>query len=351
MFSFLEKKLVAVDLGTSSIKIAEIEVGRKGPVLTKFGVFPLNPHTISNGEILESAVVAQSLETLARTSKTKRKHVATGMWGASIIVKKISMPKMDEALINDQIKWEAEQYIPFDINEISLEHHVLKNRSGSSESMEVLLIAAKQEFIFRFIEVIEAAQLKCAVIDVCGFALANCFEANYGVLDGTVALLNIGAGSTNFVVLDGGDIIFCRDIAVGGQTHTLEINKSMGVSLPEAESLKISASLGQEVPPEVNNIIATTNEQVIDEIRNSFEFFTATSSGTSIQRMFVSGGSIFVPGLVDGISKAVNLPYEVFDPFQRISYDSKNFQPDYISQIKAISPVALGLALRKLKET
>lgn len=345
---FGEKKIVALDIGTSSIKLAEVETSRKGPVLKKFAVHPLQPGLVAGGEIIESTSVAGAIDGLIKSSRSKRKHVATGMWGSSVIVKKISMPKMDEKLVAEQIKWEAEQYIPFDINEISLEHHVLRNRPGSSESMEVLLIAAKQEFIFRFIESVEVAGLKCAIIDVAGFALANCFEANYGARDGVAAILNIGAGVTNFVVVERGEIIFCRDIGVGGQAYTSEISKAMGVSLAEAEALKISASLGQEVPEEMNGIISNTNEQVVDEVRNSFDFFGATSSGLSAGRMYVTGGSIFVPGLVDQISRAVGTGYEVFDPFQNVSYDSKAFGADSVSQIKAISPVALGLAMRKI---
>lgn len=344
---FGEKKLVAVDIGTSSIKLCEVDVSRKGVVLKKFAVYPLTPGFVNGGEIVEVAAVGQCIATLVQTSKAKRKVAATGLWGASVIIKKIAMPKMDDNLVAEQIKWEAEQYIPFDINDISLEHHILARRSAASESLEVLLIAAKQEFLFRYVETVEAAGLRCSVLDVSGFALANCFELNYGVLDSTVALLNIGAGIANMVVIDRGEVIFCRDIAIGGNVYTDEIAKSMGVSPGEAESLKISASLGQEVPPDVNNILLQTNEQVVDEIRNSFEFYTATSSGASIQKIFVSGGSIFVPGLIDQISKSLNLPYEVFDPFIRITYDPKAFTPDAIAQIKAISPIALGLATRK----
>lgn len=346
---FGEKKVLALDIGTSSVKLAEIDSSRKGPVLKRFAVYPLSPGLVNGGEILDTSSVSQAIDALVRSSKSKRKQVSTAMWGNSVIVKKISMPKMEDKLVAEQIKWEAEQYIPFDINEISLEHHILRKHS-SMESMDVLLVAAKQEFLFRFMESIDSTGLRCSVVDVAGFALANCFEANYGVLDGVVAIVNIGAGVTNLVVLDKGEVIFCRDVPVGGSTYTSEINKQMGISLNEAEALKISASLGQEVPDEVNNILANTNEQVVEEIRNSFAFFGATSSGLAVNRMFVSGGSIFVPGLIDQVSKAVEVNYEIFDPFQRVTFDSKTLSADYISQIKAISPVALGLAMRKLND-
>lgn len=347
---FGEKKLVAIDIGTSSIKLAEVEASRRGPVLKKFAVYPLSPGLVVGGEINDAATVAGCISTLVKQNKVRTKFASTGLWGGSVIVKKISMPKMEPALVAEQVKWEAEQYIPFDINEISLEHYILQNRSASSESMEVLLVAAKQDFVFRSVEAVESAGLTCAVLDVSAFALANCFEANYGRLDGTVALLNIGAAVTNLVVLDKGEIIFCRDIQIGGNAYTTEIAKAMSVSVTEADSLKISASLGQEAPAEVNNLIAASSEQVVEEIRNSFEFYTATAAGAAIQRLYVSGGSIFIPGLIEQLSKSVSAPYEVFDPFLKITFDTKNFTADYISQIKAISPIAMGLAMRKPNE-
>lgn len=346
---FGEKKLVAIDIGTTSIKLAEVESSRRGPVLKRFAIYPLAPGLVTGGEITDAASVAAGIQTLVKSNKVRTKFASTGLWGGSVIVKKISMPKMEPALVAEQVKWEAEQYIPFDINEISLEHYILQNRD-SAESLDVLLIAAKQEFVFRSVETIESAGLTCAVLDVSAFALANCFEANYGHLDGTVALLNIGASVTNLVVLDRGEIIFCRDIPIGGGAYTNEIAKAMGISATEAESLKISASLGQEVPADVNNIISNASEQVVEEIRNSFEFYTATASGAAIQRLYVSGGSIFIPGLVEQLSKTVGAPYEVFDPFLKVTYDQKAFSAEYVSQIKAISAVAIGLAMRKPNE-
>ena len=342
--------LVAVDIGASSVKIAEVDVGSRGAVLKKFGVFPISHGLVNNGEIVEAGGIGQAIESLVKTAKTKRKMASSTVWGNSVIVKKISMPRMEANLVAEQIRWEAEQYIPFDVNEISLDHHILESRSAGGESMEVLIVAAKQDFLMRIIETMEIGGLKCSLVDVAGFALANCFEANYGVQPDAVALLNIGASFTNFVVVDKGEVVFSRDVPVGGLTYTLEMNKTMGVSFHEAESLKISASLGQEVPAEVNGLIAQTTEQVVDEIKNSFEFYGATSAGAPVSKFYVSGGSIFVPGLVEQISKTMGIPFEAHDPFMKIAYDTKAFTPDYIEQIKSISPVVLGLAMRKLGE-
>lgn len=340
-------KLAALDIGTNSLKIAEVEASARGPILKKFSVLPLPSGQVADGEIVDITAVSQCIQTLVKSAKSGRKNIATGLNGSSVIVKKISMPKMEESLVAEQIKWEAEQYIPFDINEISLDHHILQGRA-SSESMEVLLVAVKQEILFRCIEAAEIAGLKLATADLAGFALANCYEANYGVTNEAVVLLNVGASVTNFVVVERGEVVFCRDIVVGGDYYTNEISKMMSISPVEAEALKLSATLGQEAPADVNGIIASANEQVVDEIRNSFEFYGATSGGASaISRFYISGGSYGLPGLREGIGKATGVAHEILNPFQKISYDPKVLRPDFVSQISSICPVALGLALRK----
>ena len=341
-------KLAALDIGTSSIKVAEVDSGPRGVILKKFSVYPVPEGMVASGEIADIGAVGQTIQTLLKIAKIKTKNASTGLNGSSVIVKKISMPKMDDALVAEQIKWEAEQYIPFDINEISLDHHVLKGRF-SAESMEVLLVAVKQDSLFRAIEAIELGGLKLILADVAGFALANCFEANYGVMNESVALLNIGGGITNFVIVEKGEVVFCRDIVVGGDYYTSEISKIMSVSMSEAEALKISAALGQEAPEDVLGIIASANERMIDEIRNSFEFFSATSANSSpLARCYVTGGSMGLPGLLDGISKAINIQSEILNPFLKVGYDTKALSPDYISQIASVCPIAIGLGLRKM---
>jgi type IV pilus assembly protein PilM len=348
---FGSKKIVAVDIGTSSIKLAEMDASRKGWVLKKFGVVTLNPGWVKDGEILEPQSVAESLKTLVTSVKSKRKNVATGIFGNGVIVKRISMAPIEDNLISEAIKWEAEQYIPFDISEAAIDYHLIgKAIRNPVENLDIILVGAKQEFVFRFIETIESANLKCSILDVSGFALANCFEVNYGKPEGLTALLNIGAGVTNLVIVEKGEVIFSRDTMVGGATYTNELHKAMGVSIPEAESLKISASVGQEAPPEVNSVLASTTEQVVEEIRNAFEFFVATGGGGRVGKIYVTGGSIFIPKLIEEISAAIGVPFEVLNPFQQISYDQKLLTADYIQQIQSISPIALGLAMREMKE-
>ncbi|MGZ3771406.1 MAG: type IV pilus assembly protein PilM [Bdellovibrio sp.] len=346
---FKSKKVIGLDIGTSSIKLAELEFKGKGNAqLLSFGFAPTPVNSVSGGEIIDIASVGLAIQALINEVKTKRKNVATAMWGTAVIVKKITIPKMDKKLVNDQIRFEAEQYIPFDINNISLSHHVIPG-PANVDTMDVLLIAAQNELVNQYTQVVEISGLSCSVIDVSGFALANAFELNYGKLPGeTIGLLNFGASITNFVVLQNGEVIFCRDIPVGGSNYTNEIHKTMGVTVAEAEALKLSAISKREVPDEVHSVISATNETVTEEIRSSLDFLSATTNGLMLNRCFYTGGSSATSGLVETVRRVTGIPMQPFNPFLKIKANPKKFSPEYLEQISSFAGVVTGLGLRQL---
>lgn len=345
---FKSKKIIGLDIGSSSIKLAEMDVTRSGAQLVSFGFAPTPPSAVTGGEIVEIPSVGSAIQTLLQEVKTKRKNVATAMWGTAVIVKKITIPKMDRKMIKDQIRFEAEQYIPFDINNISLAHHIL-NSSSSPETMDLLLIAAQNELVTQYTQVVHVAGLNCGILDVSGFALANAFELNYGKIPNeAIGILNFGASITNFVVIQNGEVIFCRDIPVGGANYTNEIHKSMGVTVHEAEALKLSAVSRREVPDEVHSIISATNEAVTEEIRSSLDFLSATSNGLVLSRCFYTGGSSATSGLIETVTRVTGIHFEQFNPFLKLTANSKKFSQDYLDQISPFAGVVTGLALRQL---
>jgi type IV pilus assembly protein PilM len=350
MFSFFApKKILGLDIGTSTIKVAELESSRGSPQLTAFAVLPTPPNSIAGGEILDTVVLSQAIKSLLDQVRSKRRHVVTGIWGTAVITKKISLPKMDAKLIEEQIRWEAEQYIPFDINEINLDYHIFDKPNANPEIMDILLVAAKKDYIFKFAEVVESADRQCSILDVGSFALANMFFLNYpSNLKETACLLNVGAGFTNFVVVEGGEVLFCRDVSVGGLTYTHEVSRSMNLSFEEAENMKLMASGGQEAPLEVQQTLQATHETVCEEIRRTMDFYSATGGDAPIRRVYLSGGASNTLGLPDRLSKILQLPTEHFNPFSVMKYDTSKFSPEYVSRIAPIIPTAAGLALRKL---
>jgi type IV pilus assembly protein PilM len=343
---FTSKRVIGLDIGTSSIKLAEMDVSRKGAQLLSFGFAPIPQGAVTGGEISDVPSVGMAIQSLVAEVGSKRKVAATAMWGTAVIVKKITIPRIDKKLIKDQIRFEAEQYIPFDINNISLAHHVLSS-SASPDTMDILLVAAQNELVTQYTQAITMTGLSCGVLDVSGFALANCFELNYGRIPrDVIGILNFGASITNFVVIQNGEVIFCRDIPVGGANYTNEIHKAMGVTIAEAEALKLSAVSGREVPDEVHSIISATNEAITDEIRNSLDFLSATTNGTTLNRCFFTGGSSGISGLVESVSRSTGIPMEPFNPFVAVRANPKKFSPEYLHQISNFAGVAIGLALR-----
>lgn len=342
---FGSKKVIGLDIGTSSIKMAELDVGRTGATMVSFGFAPTPPGSMNGGEVSDPNAISITIRNLISELKSKRKVASTGMWGTAVIVKKITIPRIEKKLISDQIKWEAEQYIPFDINDIALAYHIV-NPADTGDTMDLLLVAAQNELVNQYSTVIQGAGLQLGVLDVSAFALANTFEINYGKSNEAIALVNVGAGVTNFVVVNNGSVVFSRDIPIGGFNYTSEIQKEMGISIPEAESLKLSAVSGREVPEQVHSVVSATNEMMTEEIRNSFDFFGASNAGLAIQRSYYSGGSSTIPGLMQQMTATTGVPTEMLNPFLRLKA-ARNFTDQYLHQIAPFASVVLGLGLRK----
>lgn len=347
---FKSNKVIGIDIGTTSIKIAELKISRGSATLESFAIVPTPPNSVAGGEIHDIAAISMAIQSGLHEAKIKNKNAATGMWGTAVIVKKVSMPRMDKKLIKDQIRFEAEQYIPFDLSNVSLGYHEL-NSNSAPDTMDVLLVAAQNELVKQYSQSLEIAGLTCAVLDVSGFAFANAFEFNYGKMVETVGLINFGATITNFVVVQNGDIVFCRDILVGGANFTNEIHKTLGVTIPEAEALKMNAGAGREVPIDVHSVLSQVNEAVVEEVRNAIDFLGATTNGIAIRNFYYSGGASLTPGLVETLSRVTGVPAYPMSPWNKIKANTKKLDPNYIEQITSFSSVALGLSLRKVGDS
>ncbi len=346
---FGSKKLLGLDIGSTSIKICELDVSRTSATLQSFMMVPIPTGTMGGGEIIDLKRVSSVVNKIVKDLKSNRKHISVGMWGTSVFIKRISIPKVEAKLISEQLRFEAEQHIPFDINNVTLNHYILPFIS-SAEAIDILLIAAQNEVSRQYVQVIETAGLTASIVDVSGFALANVFEFNYGKDPNEVfILLNIGSQVTNFVTIESGEVTFCRDIPVGGNSYNSELSKNFGLTYQEAESLKLSASKGQEVPEGVTQTISQVNDQIIDEIRSTIDFLKVTNQGLKISRIFFSGGGSQTLGLIEGLSKTLEIKFEPLNPYRRISA-GKKLNTSYLQQIVPFVSVSLGLGLRQVGE-
>ncbi len=344
---FSSKKVLGLDIGASSIKLVELDVSKNAAQIVNFGMVPTPPGSVNGGDLVNLPAVSQTLQSLLLQTQVKRKNAASALCGTAVIVKKITIPKVDRKMLDQQIRFEAEQYIPFDLNEISLAYHVLP-RSQQPDALDVILVAAQNALVNQYTGLFVQAGFQMSILDIASFALANIFEFNYGKQKNqTIALLNVGASITNFVVLNEGEIVFSRDLPLGGAQYTNEISKELGISFSEAESFKLGASARKEIPPEVNTVIGNTNEILTDEIRNSFDFFSASMSGLSIQQCFCTGGGSLTPQLTTQVSAATQIPFQSLNPFLKVK-PSKSMNQSSLHHLSAYSSIALGLGLRKV---
>jgi type IV pilus assembly protein PilM len=261
---------------------------------------------------------------------------------------------MTSAELQEQIHWEAEQHIPFDIKDVQVDYQVLR-RSAEDSQMELLLVAAKRDQINDFAQLARDAKLKPIVCDIDAFTAQNLFEMSRGLPpDQTIALINVGASLSSLNIITSGVSAFTREIANGGNVITEEIQKQMGVPYEQAESYKCGgAGEGDApgiVPEQVGQVIEAVTDSIAGEIQRSLDFFMATSGEGEIGRIFVTGGSANLAPLAQAIERRARVPVEIWMPTERIIVESKDVDTNLLQVRAPQLAVALGLALRKEKE-
>jgi len=277
--------------------------------------------------------------------------VAAAVAGHSVIVKKVSLPAMTREELEDQIQWEAEQYIPFDVNEVNLDFQILQTSEGEGQ-MDVLLVAAKKDLIDDYCQVISESGLTPVAIDVAAFAVENGYEINYEAdAESVIALINIGAQVVNINVVQDGVPAFTRDITTGGNQYTEEIQKALSISFDEAERLKIGGSAAEQsqevVPQEVEHAIRSVTDTVVGEISRSLDFFTATAADRRIGKVLLCGGGSRVSGFVNTFAERTGFDVELMNPLGRM-LPSKGFDTAYLDEIGPTLGVGIGLATRRI---
>jgi type IV pilus assembly protein PilM len=343
------KNLTGVDIGSSSIKICEIKEKRKDSrELVRFGFHPLPPQTIVDGHIMNAGAIVDGLERLFH--KVRRRDIALRISGHSVIIKKITMPVMTVAELAEQINWEAEQHIPFDLADVQIDYQILARREEQGQ-MDVLLVAAKKEEIGDLINLAIEAKLRPRVVDLDTFAVQNCFEMAYEVPspDQTIVLLHVGASLTTLNVLAGGTTAFTRDVLSAGNAITEEIQRRLGISQEEAEAYKCGSAQGV-VPQEVPQIIEDSVDSLAGEIQRSLDFYLATSGDRDIHKIYISGGTANVQALHSSVARRYQVEVVPLDPLLVAPPDPKSVDQVAFEGRTAQAVVAYGLALRKERE-
>lgn len=344
---FGDKGTIGLDIGSSYFKVAQLKDSRKGYELELLEIVPVPPEIIVDGAIIDSLRLVESLKELIKRSRIKATNAVVGISGhASVIIKRISVSEMSEEDLAESIKFEAEQYVPFDIEDVNLDFQILGPREEQGQ-MDVILVAVKKDVINEYVNAVKETGLNPVIVDVDAFALENVYEVNYEIEPNkNVALVNIGASTINLNILKGGVSVFTRDSSLGSNLHTEAIQKTFGITFEHAERLKKGETVEGIPPEEARSAVLSASEDIINEISRSLEYFRSTTLHEDINEVILSGGGALVKDFSRVLSEKIGVESRVSQPFRSIEIP-KRFDAAYIQDIAPMAAVAVGLALRR----
>ncbi len=339
-------QLVGLDIGSSAIKLVQLKETKGRHSLQKFAVKPLEPEVIVDGTVMDEGRVVSAIRELFDENRVKNKQVAISVSGHAVIVKKINLPPMPDEELPGQVKLAAEQYIPFDINEVNIDFHVLPADITVDQQgdMSVILVAAKKDKINELTELVKGAGLIPMIMDVDAFAVENMHAINYPMAqDETTALVNIGASVMNVNIVHGGASLFTRDIPLGGNRYTEALQRDMGMSFEEAEESKKKKRGGDTG---ASDVVDGVNAEVASEISRTVDYFKTSTANVELDRVLVCGGVASARGLIQQLGERMQVPVEVADPFGEIDVTKCDVDPDMLTEFAPSAAVGVGLALR-----
>jgi type IV pilus assembly protein PilM len=341
------KGSIGLDIGSSYIKTVKLKEAKGGYELDLFDLHPLPPELIVDGSIIDSLRLVDSIKEMIRKTGIKTKDAVISISGhSSAIIKRISLPEMSEEELSESMKFEAEQYVPFDIEDVNLDFQIIGPKEEPGQ-MDVILVAVKKEIINEYIAVVKEAGLNPIIVDIDSFALENMYGINYEIEpEKNIALLNIGASTINMSILKGGISVFTRDSSLGGNLHVEALQREFNISYESAERLKKGESVENISPDEAATIIESASEEILSEIIRSFDYYRSTTLHEDIAEVILSGGCALLKNFASMIAERSGIETRVAEPFRNIKIPKK-FDRKYIEEIAPIMAVAVGLALRK----
>ena len=348
LFARKSNSSVGLDIGSSLIKVVEVDHSKDEPVMTHYGIIKLPPEAIVEGELMDQSLVVEGIQECIAKSGVTTDKVITAVSGRAVIVKKVIMDKMNPDDAKEAIFWEAEQHVPFDIDDVCLDFQVLKDDVGANQ-MEILLVAAKKEMVNSHANIIRDAGFEPVIVDVDSFAIQNAIEhtSDHGGGD-VVGLINIGSDVTNINVIQNSIPYFTRDLSVGSNVFVEAIQRELGVDFEEAEAM-LSGDRVIEDEDRAREIIAEAAHEISMGIERSISYLKTAGDAENIDEVILSGGGACVPGLRDVLAEKHDIEFRVNDAVSRIDRVDNLFEDagDDVGKIGPLLTVALGLALRR----
>jgi type IV pilus assembly protein PilM len=354
---FFNRPLIAIDVGSSSVKVVEIS-GKGDRKLRAIGLELLPEGSVLDGVIQNQSVVESVVKGLIKKLKisTTGRRAAISLGGSSLLIKKVGFPPMsDAAELHEQIFYQAEQHFQHDLDELYFDYSEISKVPDQTGNIPILLVGAKRDVVEQYLAMVRSVGMKIGVIDCEAFSVANMFEYNYGIVDSLIAMVNIGASAIQVSLLTRGEYLYTRDISLGGNDYSGRIMGILGVDRANAESLKVAASMGEDsIPAALTDVINEVNQQIVNELQTTINYFLqsgeAPSEFNKVSHVFLCGGGSRTLGLDAAVAAALQIPVQITNPFHRIEVDPKRFQMDYILSQGHLYGVAVGLALRGMND-
>ncbi len=334
-------QVVGLDIGSSFVKAVELRPVGNDYELVGFGMAQVPHGALEASEIKQPAAVQTAIRQALDQGRIQATEAVIGMSGGSVIAKRITLPKMSDAELHESIRWEAEQHIPFDIEDVELDFQLLKQDGAQ---LEVMLVAVKKSKVGSYADVVAAAGLNVAVVDVDVFALQIQYEYNFPDQNEVVALVNIGHETTNTNILQAGTNVYARDVFVGGKQYSATIAQRFDLAPQDADAL-VRGKQGQVSWAEIEPVLDLVSQELGQEIQRTLDYFGTTAEHERIQRIFLSGGCALVPGLQEFLSSQWGIEVTSADPFRRIKVGS-GLNADVVQKLAPLASVATGLAMR-----
>ena len=336
--------VIGIDIGSHSIKLCELGGSLGKLKVDRFAVLPLSEAAIIEDEIQKFSEVTDTVKELIRITGTKSKNVCIGLYGPNTMTKRMNVPEGSQEEIEDHVMWESEQYITFGADDSKIDFDIIGENEGGGN--EVFVVAAHNELIAAFSDVIKEAKLNTKFVDLNVVALSNVFEEVYRETDGSYLLLDMGASSTKIVIFKRGAPLFTKELPIGGGLITEEIQRQMAVSYEEAEDLKTTYDSRGNLPEEILNIVQTQIELQVSEIKKNVNFYITAGSTEKVDQCFVTGGNSLTVGMIESLRQAMGIDVDRLDLFHNIKINESQFDLS-AEEFSAIASIVVGLAMRK----
>ncbi|MFH2060140.1 MAG: type IV pilus assembly protein PilM [Pseudomonadota bacterium] len=343
--------LVGLDIGSSFIKVAELKATAKGPVLHKFGMSPIAPGTIVEGRVMDMESLANDIKALFKSQKIREKNVAISTGGHSVVIKTINMATRPEKELHDMIFSEAEQYIPYDIDDVNIDYQLMGESEFSPDQINVLLVAVKKDLVAEYIDLIQMAGLNPRIIDVDTFALQNAYEIlPYENREKVTLLIDVGASKMSLNILKANSSLMMRDTVSGVNQIIEELSEQLDISIEEAQDALNGDLKGIVSEDDFERISLKVAQSWCSEICEAVNTYQSGASQEKVEKIILSGGGVFVEGFKEALLSELEADVSIINPFEGLIVNEKKFPDSFITKAGPQASIAIGLALRRIDD-